>query len=116
MRSVFSMEPEGITRAWPIVPLISKKTSATQNQAMISCCTFWPTGTLRGCSSLLRFGSDFMFHRHGMFHRALLGSAVGRALRLSRAIADFQLHQVRRIDAGVAGRAVVALRIVYRLL
>src|SRR4029077_468327 len=36
MSSVFSMEPEGITRAWPSVPLISRKMSTTHIQAMIS--------------------------------------------------------------------------------
>ena len=39
MSSVFSMEPEGITRAWPSVPLMSMKARMTQNQAMISLLT-----------------------------------------------------------------------------
>src|SRR6516225_10787050 len=39
MSSVFSMEPEGITRACPSVPLISMKASITQNQAMASLLT-----------------------------------------------------------------------------
>ena len=37
------MDPEGITRAWPIAPLISRKTSPTQNQAIISRRTFCST-------------------------------------------------------------------------
>src|ERR1700739_3211133 len=39
MSSVFSMEPEGMTRAWPRVPLMSMKARMTQNQAMISLLT-----------------------------------------------------------------------------
>jgi len=30
------MEPEGMTRAWPMVPLMRRKARPTQNQAMIS--------------------------------------------------------------------------------
>src|SRR5690242_10027673 len=113
MSSVFSMEPEGITRACPIVPLISKKTSATQNQAMISRCTFCPTGTL-GCDSFLGLGSAFMFHRHGMFDRCFISVAVHHVTCfVHKSLAHFQLHQVRRIDAGVAGSAEVALRVVH---
>src|SRR6516162_4884295 len=33
---VCSIEPEGITRAWPMVPLMSRKINPTQNQAMTS--------------------------------------------------------------------------------
>src|ERR1700730_12420346 len=33
---VFSMEAEGMKRAWPIVPLTNRKTRPTQNQARIS--------------------------------------------------------------------------------
>src|SRR5229473_1347233 len=116
MSRVFSMEPEGITRAWPMVPLMSKNTSATQNQAMISRCTFCPTGTL-GCASLLGLGSAFMFHRHGIFDWTFTSVAVHRVTCLVRiAFAHFQLHQVRRIDAGVAGGAIVALRVADSLL
>src|SRR6266446_7621420 len=116
MSSVFSMEPEGITRACPIVPLISKNTSATQNQAMISRCTFCPTGTL-GCASFLGLRSAFMFHRHGMFDWSFTSVAVHCVTCfVHNALAHFQLHQVRRIDARVAGRAIVAFRVVHRLL
>jgi len=31
-----SIEPEGITRAWPIVPLMRRNARPTQNHAMIS--------------------------------------------------------------------------------
>src|SRR5712664_2171585 len=71
------MEPEGITRACPMVPLMSKNTSATQNQAMTSRCTRCPTGTL-GCASFLGLGSAFMFHRHGMFDWSFTSVAVHR--------------------------------------
>ena len=36
MSRVFSMEPEGMTRAWPIVPLTNRKMRPTQNHASIS--------------------------------------------------------------------------------
>src|ERR1700674_1696410 len=115
MSRVFSMEPEGITRAWPMVPLISKNTSATQNQALISRCTFCRTGTL-GCASLLGLRSAFMLHRPGMFDWSFTSVAVHSVTCfLHYALAHFQLHQVRWIDARVAGRAIVALRVAHRL-
>src|SRR5216684_1706492 len=115
MSRVFSLEPEGITRAWPMVPLMSKNPSATQNQAMISRCTFCPTGTL-GCASLLGLGSAFMFHRHGMFDWTFTTVAAHRVTCfVHNAFADFQLHQVRWIDARVAGSAIVALGVAHRL-
>src|ERR1700688_4190712 len=119
------MEPEGITRAWPMVPLMSKKTSATQNHAMISRCTFWPTGTF-GCSSFIllrlasasfRLASAFMFHRNRMFRRPFFIVAVHRVTCFIRnSVAHFQLHQVRGVHACVARRAIVASRVVHRLL
>src|SRR4029077_21208065 len=113
MSRVFSMEPEGITRAWPMVPLISKNTSATQNQAMISRCTFCPTGKLC-CASLLGLRSVFMFHRHGMFDWSFTSVSVHSVTCLvHNAFAHFQLHQVRWIDARVAGRAKAALRVAH---
>src|ERR1700675_80445 len=123
------MEPEGITRAWPMVPLISKKTSATQNHAMISRWTFCPTGTW-GTASLLRlasaltslfgsaFNSAFMFHRHGILVGAFTSVAIHRVTCFAarNAIAHFKLHQVRGIHARVARRAVTAFRVAHRLL
>ena len=59
MSNVFSIEPEGMTRAWPIVPLISRKTRPTQNQAMTSRCSFCASEAF-GSSSFLTVGlSDF---------------------------------------------------------
>src|SRR4029077_11473413 len=115
MSRVFSMEPEGITRAWPMVPLISRNTRATQNQAMISRGARAPTGTWGG-ASLLGLGAAFMFHRHGMFDWPFTSVAVHRVTCFAHnAFAHFQLHQVRRINARVAGRAIVALRVADRL-
>src|ERR1700730_3214397 len=116
--SVFSIEPEGITRACPIVPLISRNTSATQNHAMISCWTRCPTGTL-ACTSLFFLASAFMFHRHRPLDCAVfLEIRLPRVVRLTvgAAFAHFQLHQIGGIHAGVAGGAVVALGVIHRLL
>src|SRR6266849_6834727 len=118
MSSVSSMETDGITRAWPMVPLISKKTSATQNHAMTSRCTRWPIGTL-GCASLVRLASAFMFHRHGMlailiFPRLAPYCFPYFATRMI--FAHLQLHQVRWVHACVARRAIVALCVADRLL
>src|SRR5579864_7158882 len=116
--SVFSMEPEGITRACPIVPLISRNTSATQNHAMTSRCTRLPTGTAFAGVSLLFLASAFMFHRHGpldcgVFLKIRL-HCVGH-LAVPAAFTHFQLHQIRRIHAGVARSAIVALGVVHCL-
>src|SRR5712664_3644108 len=111
MSKVFSIEPEGITRAWPMVPLISKKTSATQNHAMTSRCTRWPIGTL-GCASLVRLASAFMFHRHGMLAILIFTRVAAHCFPYfaSRMVfAHLQLHQVGWGHAGVARRARVAL-------
>src|SRR6266852_2739628 len=118
MSSVSSMEPDGITRAWPMVPLISKKTSATQNHAMTSRCTRWPIGTL-GCASLPRLASAFMFHRHGMLAILIFTGVAAHCFPYfaTRMIfAHLQLHQVRWVHAGVARRAIVALCVADRLL
>src|SRR6266403_495732 len=119
MSRVFSIEPEGITRAWPMVPLISKKTSATQNQAMTSRCTRCPTGTFDSASFVLRlasaFRSAFMFHRHRMLVRAF--TIINHRFTFFAArniVAHFQLHQVGRIHSGVAGGAVTVLCVVHR--
>src|SRR5258707_7194111 len=109
------MEPEGITRACPMVPLMSKNASPPQNQAMTSRCTRCPTGTL-GCASFLGLGSAFMFHRHWMFDWPFTSVAVHRVTCfVHNAFAHFQLHYVRWIDSSVAGRAIAALRVVQRL-
>src|SRR5580700_1567008 len=124
MRSVFSIEPEGITRAWPIVPLIRRKARPTQNQARASRCTRLPMGSL-GSSAFLdgfltvsspaslplgfSFASAFTFHRHWLFDRCVFrGAAIFRFRSVSVALADFQLHEVGRIDAGITRRTELA--------
>src|SRR2546427_1137392 len=99
MRSVFSIEPEGITRACPIVPLMSRNISATQSHAMIS---RW-TRLFNGSAPFLVFfcGSVFTVHRH----RRLSGMRISRPLGVSpvrRILANFQLHKTGRINACVA--------------
>src|SRR5258708_4085842 len=98
MSSVFSIEPEGMTRAWPIVPLMSKKARPTQNHAMISRCILVFTGTF--ASSCFFFFSAFTFH-----HRPLCGrgfTAVARSsfagLAVGRAFAYLELHQIRWLE------------------
>src|SRR5262250_153842 len=70
MSSVFSMDPEGMTRAWPMVPLISRKASATQNQAMISRRSFW-LGVSRSSSgvSFLDFTVVLSVQRFRLSHQ-----------------------------------------------
>ena len=45
INNVFSIDPEGITRAWPSVPLISMNARITQNHAIISLFTRELMGT-----------------------------------------------------------------------
>src|SRR5215467_98382 len=60
MRSVSSMEPDGMTRAWPMAPLISRKTRPTQNHAMISRRIF---------CSVVSFGCGFLVDLSVTNHR-----------------------------------------------
>ncbi len=65
MRRVFSIEPEGMTRAWPMVPLIRRNASPTQNQAMSFALYALAHGKLRlfgGFAGAFRF-SDFLAAR-----------------------------------------------------
>src|SRR5260370_26754467 len=102
MSRVFSIEPEGMTRAWPIVPLMSRKARPTQNQAMISRWILVFTGTF--ASSCLVFFSVFTFHHH----RPLCGRGFPFVANVSfggfavgSAFAHLELDQIRRIDARV---------------
>src|SRR5208283_2927056 len=102
--SVFSMEPEGITRAWPIVPLISRKARMTQTHATISFPMRVLNENLRSVAErflLALLVSAFTFHRH-RFPR----------FRIFR---DFQLHEVGGIDAGIATGTEISFRVAYRL-
>src|SRR6266849_8050434 len=114
MSSVFSIEPDGITRAWPMVPLIRMNTSPTQNHAMISRWIFVPTGT---CASCFFFLSAFTFHHH----RPLRGRGFTAVARRSFAgfavksiFAHLELHQIRRIDARITRRTELAFGITDR--
>src|ERR1700682_55739 len=101
-----------------MVPLINKKTSATQNQAMISRWMRWPTGTA-GCDSLLFLASAFMFHRDGTFDRRVVVSLAVHGITcftVSITFPHFKLHEIRGIHAGVARRAVVSLSVINCLL
>src|SRR5260370_36098744 len=102
MSRVFSIEPEGMTRAWPIVPLMSRKARPTQNQAMISRWILVFTGTF--ASSCLVFFSVFTFHHH----RPVCGRGFTFVERVSfdgfavgGAFPYLKLDQVRRIDARI---------------
>src|ERR1700722_12356225 len=88
--SVFSIEPDGITRAWQTVPLINRKAAITHSHPKISLWIFlslrWP------CEIVFRF-SDFTGHldrridmefcmlkRVGSIHWRELWGAAGRIL------------------------------------
>src|SRR5271170_2246584 len=107
MSKVSSMEPEGMTRAWPSVPLMSMKARMTQNQAMISLFTFTLMGTSGSFAEAFLFftfvSSAFTIHHHSFRRFVGLG-----------AFADFELHEVGGIDAGVAGGAERAVGITDR--
>src|SRR5277367_1089129 len=129
MSRVFSMEPEGMTRAWPMVPLMSRKTRATQNQAMTSRCTRWPMGSLgsSGFAGALTASfalagsvpigfsvvSAFTFHRYRPFERTFVGSvAVLLFSEDAVGLADFELDEIRWIDACVTRRTELAFGVV----
>src|SRR5215472_3680586 len=110
MSRVFSIEPEGMTRAWPMAPLISRKTSPTQNQAMISRWIFVFTGRLASAFSTFFFSvfslSAFTMHHHRPF------SGPGFPLHCNRSFlftvrigpANFQLHKIGRVNPRIARR------------
>src|SRR6266436_5611064 len=135
MRSVFSIEPEGMTRAWPIVPLIRRKASPTQNQAITSRFTRWAMGSLGSAMALLAaltvslpatlpislslgfsVASAFTFHRHRSFEKcvvrrvSVLGIWSG-----SVAFANFELYEIRGIDARVTRRTELAFGVIHGL-
>src|SRR5271165_5115717 len=105
--SVFSIDPEGITRACPSVPLTSKNTRTTQNHAIISCFTRVPSGYF--ASGAPFFFTDllalvFTFHHYFLFE-----------LRCAVFFSHFQLHQVRRVYARIARRAELSILVSHRL-
>src|SRR5580658_4547656 len=131
MRRVSSMEPEGMTRAWPMVPLMRRNASPTQNQARASRRTRVPMGSL-GSSVFLAgvltvsspaslplgfcLTSAFTFHRHRLFHRCVVRRvAVLCVWDVAVALAHFELHEVCRIDAGITRRTELAFGVVHGL-
>src|SRR6516165_5206176 len=105
---VFSIDPDGITRACPSVPLTSKNTRTTQAHAIISLFT----RAAKDDSTLLPaflfpdlLGSAFTLHRN-RFNGFVCGGSL----------TNFQLHEIRGIDAGIAGRAEIPLRVADGLL
>src|SRR5208282_3658919 len=131
MRRVSSIEPEGMTRACPMVPLIKRNTSPTQNQARASRRTRVPIGSL-GSSAFLAgvlafssptslplgfcFTSAFTFHRHRLFHRSVVRRvAVLCVWGVAVALADFELHEIRGIDAGITRRTELAFGVIHGL-
>src|SRR5690349_14384091 len=109
MSSVFSIEPEGMTRAWPMAPLISKKTSPTQNQAMTSRWIFVFTGRLASAFFVFSFSlSVFTMHHHRPFcGRGFSFYCNRRRARFSvgSRFAYFQLHKIGRVNARITRRA-----------
>src|SRR5690242_13047984 len=109
MSSVFSIEPEGMTRAWPMAPLISKKTSPTQNQAMTSRWIFVFTGTFASvffAFSVSSF-SAFTMHHHRPFSGRGFTFHCNRSFRrfaLRIGPANFQLHKIGRVNPRVTRR------------
>src|SRR5580704_247069 len=120
IRRVFSIEPEGMTRAWPMVPLIRRKASPTQNQARTSRWTRWPIGSLGSSAALLAtlptslpvslaigfsVTSAFTFHRHrSLDMRVVRYVAILLFRSAAAALANFELHEIGRIDARVTRR------------
>src|SRR5215467_665970 len=109
MSSVFSIEPEGMTRAWPMAPLISRKTSPTQNQAMTSRWILVFTGTV---SSVFLVFSDFSLSAFTMHHHRPF-SGRGFTFHCNRSLrrfavrigpAHFQLHKIGWVNTRITRR------------
>src|ERR1051325_5783727 len=113
MSSVFSIEPDGMTRAWPMAPLMSRKTRPTQNHAMTSRWIFVPMGTL--VSAFFVFSaftlSAFTIHHHRPLCGRGLSIYCNRRSGLFSAgsrLADFQLDKIRRVNTCITRRAKAA--------
>src|SRR5271163_1374671 len=62
------------------------------------------------------FTSAFTFHRHGLFHRSVVRrTAVLCVWSVSVTLADFELHEIRRIDAGITRRTKLAFGVIHGL-
>src|SRR5215469_4326712 len=111
MSSVFSIEPDGMTRAWPMAPLINRKTRPTQNQAMISRWIFVFTGRLASAFSFFVFSvfslSGFTMHHHRPFFGSSFILYCNRRyaqFSVRSGSANFQLHKIGRVNARITRR------------
>src|SRR5260221_13542374 len=103
MSSVFSMEPDGMTRAWPTVALMRRKIRMTQVHAMTSGRTF--CCGVRFSSGLDFFvGLAFMRHRDwavGLNGRGDLHTGIFEELAVCAAFANLELYAVGGINARI---------------
>src|SRR5229473_8491428 len=110
MSKVFSIEAEGMTRAWPMAPLMSRKTRPTQNHAIISRWIFVPTGTLASgffflsALTLSALLSAFTMHHH----RRLCGpgsilycSRRSVQLPIGSGLAYLELYEIGRVNSRI---------------
>src|SRR5215475_12153322 len=121
MSSVFCMEAEGITRAWPTVPLTRSRIRMTQNHAIASrrtfCCVVRFSSGLAGFVCLA--GLAFMRHRDraiGLDGRGVFHAGILEQLAVGTALANFQLHEVGGINARITRRTKCPLGITDGLL
>src|ERR1700730_13983567 len=101
------MEPEGITRACTIVPVMNRKARMTHNHETTSRTMalpkvgFGPAGVISGDScaaGVWSSTSPFIWHRLNFNDQWLF---VSRRARI-----EFSLRAIHRVDARVAGSAV----------
>src|SRR5580693_6309221 len=114
-----------------MVPLIKRNASPTQNHAMTSRCTRWPMGSF-GSSTFLPgaltfslraslpttscIASAFTFHRHRPLDQRVFRTVfIFPVMRVAVALADFQLHEIRGIDAGITRRTELAFGVIHGL-
>src|SRR5579863_8923825 len=114
-----------------MVPLIKRNASPTQNHAMASRCTRWPMGSFGSSTFLpgaLPFSlgaslptdscivSAFTFHRHRPLDQRVFRSvSIFPVMRGAVALPNFQLHEIRGIDAGITRRTKLAFGVVHGL-
>src|SRR5579864_8870721 len=103
MSSVFSIEPEGMTRACPIAPLISRKTSPTQNQEITSRRILAFTGAF---SSFFFLSAFTMHHNRMLCEPGFTFYCTRRSARFSvrSALAYLQLYKVGRVNPRITRR------------
>src|SRR5215813_770432 len=105
------MDSEGITRAWPTAPLMSRKARPTQNHATTSRQTFC---SMVSCRSVFRpdFASGVFWLRAFLsftFHH--YRSMVGQFAEAG-SFSYFQLHQIGRVVPRITGRTEIAFGII----